>query len=78
MKKILTLVVAAVMGLSASVFAADQAPVTDTKAPVATVHHKPMKKHQKKAPVQKAQAAKKKHQKKVTKKPVHVQQHNAA
>jgi type IV secretory pathway VirB6-like protein len=60
MKKVLTLIAVAVMGLSSVAFAAD---TTAAPAPAkhTTVHHK---KHHKAAPVaQKAQAAKKHHKK---------------
>ncbi|EEP91956.1 acid resistance repetitive basic protein Asr [Yersinia kristensenii] len=68
MKTVLALIVAATLGMSSIAFAADTvAPPVAHSAPAKTMHHKKAKKSVKKAdktaPVQKAQAAKKHHKK---------------
>lgn len=81
MKTVLALIVAATLGMSSIAFAADTvaptapaatAPMTHS-APAKTVHHKKVeksvKKTEKTAPVQKAQAAKKHHKKATNTKP---------
>lgn len=66
MKKVLALVVAAAMGLSSVAFAAEAAttaPAASATTATAAPAKAQVKHHGKKAPVQKAQAAKKHHKK---------------
>ncbi|HDL7014049.1 TPA: acid resistance repetitive basic protein Asr [Yersinia enterocolitica] len=68
MKTVLALIVAATLGMSSIAFAADTvAPAAAHSAPAKNMHHKKatksVKKADKAAPMQKAQAAKKHHKK---------------